>query len=84
MEFVLVLFFFHFFRFGKGFCLFLDFMSVFFFILSSLCFWQACALLLQEALAQLELKKDEMKKMAEQLRLADRFTPPLLFHIPTT
>jgi hypothetical protein len=35
-------------------------------------FWQACAHLLQETLSQLEIMKDEMEKMAEQLRLADR------------
>jgi hypothetical protein len=49
----------------------------FFFLLSLLCFSQASAFLLEEALSQLEQKKAELDKMAEQLRLADRCTPPI-------
>jgi len=37
---------------------------------------QSCAELLEAALLELETKTDEMGRMAQQLRLADRYVPP--------
>ncbi len=55
------------------------FLRLFLFFLVFFFFSQAGALLLEEALSQLELHKCQMEQMAEQLRLADRCKPPRPF-----
>jgi hypothetical protein len=69
----------YFFVLGRFFLSVFCFYVCFFYLLSLFYFSQACALLLEEALSQLELNKSKMEQMAEQLRLADRWKPPRPF-----
>ena len=69
----------YFFVLGRFFLSVFCFYVCFFYLLSLFHCSQASALLLEEALSQLERNESKMEQMAEQLRLADRCKPPRPF-----